>query len=108
MRRAIVSSLCLAALLFCACAEDEPLPTPVTDPVQISGREPGPGCRLLQAVEVRSGRGEDPAHAVLSNYAAEQRSNYVVLDGFTVLEEPEESVVIVRARLFCCPLVARR
>lgn len=90
-------------LALAGCAESAPLVQPSTTPLALADREPGPACRLLGAVEVRSGPGEDPAHLVLRDYARTRRADYVRLDGFTVLEGAEGSVVVLRARLYCCP-----
>jgi hypothetical protein len=82
--------------LLLACAEMLPLPS-----VKLGNHEPGPGCQRLDAVEVESGRGQCTTREQLLRYAALRGANYVVLDGFTVLDSLDPPV-IARARLFSC------
>lgn len=96
------------ALVCAGCADEEVdrRPTPVPAPVQLSNREPGPGCHPVECVEVRSGQNERPTSDALVAYAARRGANYVVLDTFTVYDEPDDESVLTRARLFRCPAFA--
>jgi hypothetical protein len=87
----------------CADEEIDRRPTALDDAVQLSNREPGPGCRPLECVEVRSGQDEAPTSDALRAYAAHRGANYVVLDTFAVYDEPADESVLTRARLFRCP-----
>jgi hypothetical protein len=89
--------------LLLACAGTLPLPSE-TEPlpsVRLGDREPGPGCRRVDAVEVESSGSQCTTREQLLRYAALRGANYVVLDGFTVLD-PLDPPVIARARLFSC------
>ena len=106
MRHALPCLLLLAAVCAgCADEEIDRRPTRVDDAVQLSNREPGPACRPLECVEVRSGREERPTGDALRAYAAYRGANYVVLDTFAVYDEPDDEAVLTRARLFRCPAV---
>lgn len=108
MRHALPWLLPIALLLCAGCADEEldPRPTPIDDAVQLTNREPGPACRPLECVEVRSGRQDSPTSDALRAYAAHRGANYVVLDTFAVYDEPEDEAVLTRARLFRCPAFA--
>jgi hypothetical protein len=93
------------AVLLAGCVEEEDVrPTRVIQRVQLSVSEPPPGCRPLDAVEVRSGQRDPTTHEVLSEYAAERGANYVVLDSFAVLDARDDIFAVTRARLFSCPV----
>jgi hypothetical protein len=94
------------ALLASGCADEEleRAPTRLADRVQLGNREPGPSCRALEHVEVRSGRRDRPTSDALRAYAVERGANYIVVDTFSVFDEVEDSVVLTRARLFYCPV----
>jgi hypothetical protein len=95
--------------LMCGCAEVEAtrLPTEVADTVQLSAHEPGPACGALEQVEVRSRRHDAPSADALRLYAWQRDANYVVLDSFSILDDDNEDVVLVRARLYRCPPLVR-
>ena len=97
----------LAAAAAAGCAEDEldRAPRPAADAVQLANREPGAGCCGLGAVEVRSGRDDEPSSEALREYAAARGANYVVVDTFTVYDDSEDTPVLTRARLFRCARV---
>ncbi len=103
MKRALPS---LFAVVFAAagCAEGERERVhDRADEVQIGERAPGPACRPLEWVEVRSGHGDEPGSQALRAYAVERGANYVVIDTFRVLDDGDEEGVLTRARLFACP-----
>ncbi len=102
------SSLLLIAMCAGGCAdvELERAATRPADAVQLSSREPGPACRALACVEVRSGRDDEPSSEALRAWAVEHGANYVVLDTFRVFDETDDRAVLTRARLFACPLPA--
>jgi hypothetical protein len=108
MRAQLFFAIALAAAAI-GCAEDEleRAPGHVGDEVQVANRDPGPACRALAAVEVRSGRDDEPSENALRDYAAERGANYVVIDTFSVYDETEDSQVLTRARLFSCPRLAQ-
>lgn len=89
MLRALSMGIALA--LVAGCAE-----------VQLSRREPPPGCRPLEALEVRSGGDEPPSQEALRAYAGERHSDYVVVDSFSIFDENGERGLLTRARLFRC------
>ncbi len=70
--------------------------------VELSSREPEPGCSLLGALELRAPAGGRTTPELLGAWAAERGGNYVVLDAFSVVAEPDVEL-ITRARLFSCP-----
>jgi hypothetical protein len=94
------------ALAGCAEEEMERGNTAVADTVQVGNRDPGPACRGIAAVEVRSGSSDVPSSDALREYAATRGANYVVVDTFSVYDEPEDATVLTRARLFACPRLA--
>jgi len=93
------------ALAAGGCAEDEleRRPAPAVEAVQLANRDPGAVCRRLVAVEVRSGRYDLPSSDTLRELAAARGANYVVIDTFSVYDDREDTPVLTRARLFCCP-----
>jgi hypothetical protein len=98
----------LLVIAFAAggCAEDELDRVSVqrpADTVVLASRDPGPGCCALDAIEVRSGRDDEPSSDTLRYYAARRGANYVVIDTFTVYDESTDTPVLTRARLFSCP-----
>lgn len=102
-------ALCAGCALACAgCAEEEleRVPTRCSGDVVLSNREPGAACRALEAIEVRSGRDDEPTGDAMRAYAASRGANYVVVDTFSVYDEGDESSVLTRARLFACPALA--
>jgi len=70
--------------------------------VQLATREPGPSCRPLEAVEVRSAENEPPSSDALRAYAGERHSDYVVVDSFPIYDESGERSLLTRARLYRC------
>ena len=40
-------------------------------------------------------------------YAATRGANYLVIDSFSIFDESDSNAVLTRARLFCCPTLAR-
>jgi len=102
MKRALPLLLGIA-LAGAGCAEEalERGPARRADAVQLSNREPGPACRPLECVEVRSGHDDVTSSDALRAYAAERGANYIVIDTFSVFAEHDD--VLTRARLFCCP-----
>ncbi len=107
MTRAQLAFAIVLAVAAAGCAEEplERAPDRIVDEVQVANRDPGPACRPLVAVEVRSGRDDMPSSEALRNYAAARGANYVVVDTFSVYDEREDSEVLTRARLFCCPRI---
>jgi hypothetical protein len=95
--------------LVCGCAETEVerLPTAIADTVQLSARAPGAECGALEQVEVRSRRHDSPSADALRLYAWQRDANYVVLDSFSILDDSNEDMVLVRARLYRCPALVR-
>jgi hypothetical protein len=94
------------ALAGCAEEEVERGDRRVADTVEVGNRDPGPACRGVAAVEVQSGKNDVPSADALREYAAARGANYVVVDTFSVYDEPEDATVLTRARLFRCPRLA--
>jgi hypothetical protein len=67
--------------------------------VRFVNREPPSGCRPVEAVEMRSRRNECTSQEMLRGYAGRRGADWVVLDGFTVLDDDE---VVALGRLFAC------
>lgn len=107
MKRALLFFAIALAAGGCAEEEVERAPTRPADTVQVASRDPGPGCRRLECVEVRSGRDDEPSSEALRAYAAERGANYVVVDNFSVYDDDADFLVLTRARLFACPALAR-
>jgi hypothetical protein len=97
------------ALCLCACAEGEVsrLPAPIVDTVEVSAHPPGPDCWPLETVEVRSGKHDGSSVEALRLYAWRRAVNYVVLDTFSILDDSDENLVLMRARLYRCPALVR-
>ena len=89
MLRALFMVFALA--LVAGCAE-----------VQLARLEPPPGCRPLEALEVRSAEDEPPSQDALRAYAGERHSDYVVVDSFPIYDESGARGLLTRARLFRC------
>ena len=106
MKRAPLLLAVAVALAGCAEDELERNDDAIADSVQLAERDPGPACRGIAAVEVRSGQNDAPSSATLRQYAATRGANYVVVDTFSVYDEPEPNSVLTRARLFFCPAPA--
>lgn len=99
----------LAIALLGGCAGPEVLRRPATVPgVAVSMVEAPAGCRPLEAVEVRAGRSDPIAHALLRAFAVERGANYVVVDAFGVVADEDEVFAVARARLFACPVTLAR
>jgi hypothetical protein len=94
---------CTLWVCGCAEAELERTPTAIADAVEISSRAPGAACAPLETLEVHSGKHDSPTTEVLRQYAWQRAANYVVLDTFSVYDEKDADVVLVRARLYRCP-----
>jgi hypothetical protein len=84
-------------LVLLGCAEPQQM---TRDEVRFA--RSAPGCRGVDAVEIRSRKDECPSRQMLLGYARERGANRVVLDEFTVVEA-RDSEVVARARLFACP-----
>jgi hypothetical protein len=99
----------VCALWVCGCAEADVarVPDSVAEDIAISEHDPGPACCPLETVEVRSGKHEGPSLEALRLYAWRRAVNYVVLDTFSILDDGEEGTVLLRARLYRCPQLAR-
>jgi hypothetical protein len=96
------------AIAAAGCAEDEAArvgPRP-GDAVTLANRDPGAGCCALGAVEIRSGRDDEPSSDTLREFAGARGANYVVIDTFRVYDDSEDTPVLTRARLFRCPAFA--
>ncbi len=108
MTRALVSGLALAVGVG-GCAEQElaRAPSGRDEAVLLANRDPGPDCRRVQCLAVRSGDGDPSAPDLVSADARERGANYVVVDGFAVVEEVDGAATVLQARLFRCPPLAR-
>jgi len=103
MRRMSSAFMIVVGLYGCAVERSYTRPEEVRG-VELSTMPAAPECRLIGAVEVRSGQKEPTTHAVLKAVAVARGANYAVLDAFGVIPENDDIVAVTRARLFECPL----
>lgn len=93
----------LLPLLLCVGCFDDELDRSPSPRVELSSREPGPGCQPLESLEVRSGPRARPSGDALRAYAGLRGANYVLVDIFRIYDEPERASQLTRAQLFRCP-----